>query len=958
MSLDRTDDASTAAEMQQDGHEVGGSSADATVAAFSRITSSVPAEVSKVFEMHAGKLTKTVSAHVSKGKVDVLVCRSLEEFAGVLTSLQRDQCLIYGVPPHAPVDLMTDAAWANAGRPSNGISRTEENFRWREGQAGVLMLDHDPQPGMPPYQPEELVDLLRRAVPAMAQVDMLTWPSASSLIFNGETDEVVSPLKGCRVYVMVSNAATIPAWGRHIVDVLWSAGHGVYTPSRAGRLLERGLFDTAVWQASRIDFAAGAICRAPLQQRRGHPLLHRGTQHVLGAHYGNEASGPPLLTEAQATAAAANKSLARAAKAGVAAVAAAKYAQERIAQFEEAAVKAGRPPAIARARATAAVQAMLREERPELHGDAIVRVLREDASFEDVTVGTILRRKAEFDGMKTLDPIEPEYDGYRVVGKLFLSGPVPTLFSFARGGSTYKLVAQVGTVEVVPGALDQGVDQTLACLRGAGDVYDHGDALATVSADGTLVAITKGLVQYTLSSRIGYNRNKYNHITGTNVRLQVDPPPAVCASVYELGEQRRLPRLNAVVTAPIIVGDRLLQSQGYDAESGLVVVLPGESRPIELGTGIEAVMTAFSRLQARFETFPLETPADRGVLLAALFTAVMRPGLRTAPGFAFDAPAQGTGKSLLADCVAIVGTGSAPSALPHLFDDESEVRKRVVSLLFAGVPVMIWDNIKGTFDSAVLASLMTAERFNDRLLGETRMLTLPNRMLALFNGNNMMLRGELTRRILTCRLDAGMERPYLRSFSASPRDVCINERQEIVRDVLTIIWGYQMYGRDFGSAISLGSFEEWSAAVLRPLLWAIEVCGDGRVADPLSKLQNSEDEDEDLSDLAALHRAWHDVFADEPKTVRQVMDAAFGDKDFHDLDRVEVEPPLQLLRKAIEDFVGSAHYRDRARELGKQLAYRRGRVVDGNRKFTKLTQRGSGGVAKWVASVGGSGSGK
>src|SRR5262249_28501253 len=155
-----------------------------------------------------------------------------------------------------------------------------------------------------------------------------------------------------------------------------------------------------------------------------------------------------------------------------------------------------------------------------------------------------------------------------------------------------------------------------------------------------------------------------------------------------LGRERQLPCLNAVITAPIIVRQRLLSRPGYDEATGLLLVQSEEEVEWNTEPTVVDAWRAFDRLQVLFDTFPFATPADRGVFLAALFTAVMRPGLRTAPGFAFDAPAQGTGKSLLTDCVAIVGTGNAPSALPHLYDDEAEVRKRLVSLLHRGTPVM------------------------------------------------------------------------------------------------------------------------------------------------------------------------------------------------------------------------------------------------------------------------------
>ncbi len=923
----------------------------------SRITSSYPSVVSKVHELVDGKLEKSISANISAGIVETQTCRDLHEFADLLVGLRSNQCLSYGVPQRSPVRLMTERAWTEAGRPQDALSRTDRNFHWKGGEPGILMLDHDPQPGMR-YEPQELVDLLRCLVPCLADVDMLTWPSASSLIFDATTEECLSSLKGSRVYLMVDRAECVPALGSYIVQALWSAGHGVFAVSRSGRLLERGVFDSSVWQPSRIDFAAGAICEAPVEQRRGRPVLHRGNERLVRPIPGSSgnASLVPTLSPTEAEAAESFIATARKAAAPAAAEAAARYSDERTRALEAALAVAGCQPEVARARARSVIHAMLRPEAPELHGDALVTVVHDGGTHEELSVSEILKQRSRLCGAVTLDPLEPEYNGSCVVGKLYLTGPVPRLFSFAHGGATYKLLAQYGEVEVITGSLHQTVDQTLALLRLGGDLYDHGDALATVSAEGRLVPITPGLVPYALSSRAAFYAMKRDARTHELKRHDLNPPGPVCTSIYELNRHRDLPKLNAVITAPVIVGERLIERNGYDPTSGLLLVMSSEEGVLTAAPNVEEVSAAFQRLLSIFDTFPFESSSDRGVLLAAIFTAVMRPGLRTAPGFALDAPAQGSGKTLLSECIAIVGTGSAPSALPHLHDDESEVRKRVVSLLHAGTPVMIWDNIKGTFDSPVLASLLTAPKFDDRLLGETRLLSLPNRMLALFNGNNMTLRGELTRRILVCRLDAGVERPYLRSFAASPRDFCHANRLAIVRDVLTVIRGYQLRGGGFAAEVSLGSFEDWSRGVLRPLLWAIDLVGDIRIDDPLNKLAMGEDEDEELIALAELHRAWHSGYGEKPMTAREVIDDLYGG------DCASEHPDLshawrEQLRDAIDDLVGpGTSYMtrtQRTRALGKQLGYRKDRVVDGNRRFTK--RMAGGGLARWSAAmIGGS----
>ena len=55
-----------------------------------------------------------------------------------------------------------------------------------------------------------------------------------------------------------------------------------------------------------------------------------------------------------------------------------------------------------------------------------------------------------------------------------------------------------------------------------------------------------------------------------------------------------------------------------------------------------------------------EGAVDRGVHLAALLTAAIRPTLPTAPGIGYDAPVQASGKTLLAKCAGALATGALP----------------------------------------------------------------------------------------------------------------------------------------------------------------------------------------------------------------------------------------------------------------------------------------------------------
>jgi hypothetical protein len=62
-------------------------------------------------------------------------------------------------------------------------------------------------------------------------------------------------------------------------------------------------------------------------------------------------------------------------------------------------------------------------------------------------------------------------------------------------------------------------------------------------------------------------------------------------------------------------------------------------------------------------------------------------------------------------------------------------------------PIVIpLDNIRPGLDSSQLASALTAETWSDRILGQTRMIDLPNRATWIVTANNPHLSLEIARR--------------------------------------------------------------------------------------------------------------------------------------------------------------------------------------------------------------------
>ena len=259
-----------------------------------------------------------------------------------------------------------------------------------------------------------------------------------------------------------------------------------------------------------------------------------------------------------------------------------------------------------------------------------------------------------------------------------------------------------------------------------------------------------------------------------------------------------------------------------------------------------------------------------------MLSAAMRPSLPTCPAFGFDAPAAGTGKTLLAKCVAAVGTGTDVPVLPPA-QEEDECRKRLFAALRGGEKALLWDNVREPLGNAVIDSFLTSPSFADRVLGVSETQELPNKALFLVTGNNLVLTGDTHRRVLKVRLDAEAEQPFRREFAFDPLERVIRERQKIVVAALTIIRAYITAGSPRRGQGRTASFELWDNLVRQPLCWLREVVsGSGRTdvpefADPIESITRAESENPEQTKLSAMLAAWASSFGTTATTVATAM---------------------------------------------------------------------------------------
>ena len=164
------------------------------------------------------------------------------------------------------------------------------------------------------------------------------------------------------------------------------------------------------------------------------------------------------------------------------------------------------------------------------------------------------------------------------------------------------------------------------------------------------------------------------------------PPDAVVQAVLHPGRAgARVRHLMGLLEAPSIRPDgTAIEEPGYDALTGYLyepeIVFPRIPRTLSR----ELAARALTALREPFEDFPFRGEADRMAIVAALLTIIARPAIAgSTPAFIVDASTPGSGKTLIADVVAIIATGRGAPRMTFSADPE-EVSKNLGACALQG----------------------------------------------------------------------------------------------------------------------------------------------------------------------------------------------------------------------------------------------------------------------------------
>lgn len=335
-----------------------------------------------------------------------------------------------------------------------------------------------------------------------------------------------------------------------------------------------------------------------------------------------------------------------------------------------------------------------------------------------------------------------------------------------------------------------------------------------------IVAVSKPTLWCRLSQLVRWE--KYD---GRSKQLeQCDPPDRVVAAVHEAPEWPGVRPLIGTTSTPIVHEDGSVRVDfGYDDKTGLYYVSP--PMPIVVGSTRADAQRARQALEEILVDFPIVGDSGRSGWLSALLTPIVRHLCPCVPMHVFDSSTPSSGKSLLAELVALI-VGGQPMARGPCPETSEEMRKRIMSHALAGDQLVSIDNVPGGWvvGWAALDMALTAPTITDRILGASKSATLRNVMNWYVTGNNIVVRGDTARRALVVRLSPGVEHPELRDpstfrFPRLPQHV-VEHRAELLGAGLTIVASYLCAGRPDVGVKPVGSFEGWSEIVASAIVWA------------------------------------------------------------------------------------------------------------------------------------------
>lgn len=444
---------------------------------------------------------------------------------------------------------------------------------------------------------------------------------------------------------------------------------------------------------------------------------------------------------------------------------------------------------------------------------------------------------------------------------------------------------------------DKTIDALADIIANAGEFYDHnGDIVEVISDRNSGLAVIRSVDAGRLILETHKKARPYfiKNNNGTFEDKDTQFPRELAAMYLSSNSHLKLAPLKAIISSPLLGLDGSVDCvNGYHKETGFYLTgVPDVGPMVPMTPMREDAENALQLLREAFKTFAfadavtvldgngiqvvnttLSPSADESACLTAILTAVVRPNLNLAPALlvhAAETSGAGSGKGKIVRCICAIAYPSQPSAITS-GQNGDELEKRITSKLMGHPSCLLLDNMNGlTLKSDLLASVLTENPAETRILGQSRTVLLSSSAFIAATGNGLIVSEDLARRFIEVRFDAKVEDPESREFKGDIVKEISERRPELLAACLTIWrWGLQSL---LPKGRALGGFEQWCAWVRDPLL----ALG---CIDPVLRISEAKQNDPHRIRKAEIFQAWWKAHRSQPvtasgvsETVRELLD--------------------------------------------------------------------------------------
>lgn len=366
------------------------------------------------------------------------------------------------------------------------------------------------------------------------------------------------------------------------------------------------------------------------------------------------------------------------------------------------------------------------------------------------------------------------------------------------------------------------------------------DGLSRLSNQPIVLPVTRNWLVRELTERAEFQRWDIRK----NDYKVVDCPTNVASALEDGTDDWTFRPLTALANAPFLrVDGSVCDTPGYDDETGIYYAPTLNFPQLSLQPSWAEARAALNELCDLVKQFPFADAVSRSVFLADVLTALARPTLPKSPVVLYTASMAGSGKTLMASIANLIAYGHATTH-PWPSGNEEELKKVFTSVLLAGDPVVVFDNLPNgaQIKSAALSQFVTSDDYADRKLGESERVKFRNRTRVVMTGNNVTLASDNARRTIVCELQLQVESLKDRQvvFDHPSLATYIKQhRAQFITAALTVLRAYALHPQPLNQP-PLDSFEDWSWRVRDALVWLGE-------EDPVAAVDYSNDGSGEIS---------------------------------------------------------------------------------------------------------------